>query len=121
MKTTPQFFQKIRGFFFVLVLLIAAPLLGCQQTPQTDTSPAKDFIITDEYTNLRIAELDAEIKAGNTTPAEAQTILQTELRELKKLNDGSIQSILAKLEMMDPVAAKRFEETIREKHPDLFK
>ena len=77
-------------------------------------------IITNEYIQSQISILQNRIDLGELTEAEAQEELKKNLKENKKLNDGSTKSILKKFEIVNPEAAKMLEEKIRKNHPEEF-
>ena len=77
--------------------------------------------LSDQYMQQMVLQMNEQIKAGTLSTTEAQKQLQAVIRELQDLNDGSIQSILQKIKLIDPNTSKLFEEKIRENHPNLFK
>ncbi len=107
---------------FGLLVVICLSLVGCFQPPTTPkpVSSATEIIEKNEFIKLKVQELDQLVKAKKISSDEAQTKLQTFIKDLQKLNDGSVRSILTKISLESPQLAKTLEQKIRENHPEIF-
>lgn len=117
----------------LLVSVLAVLLVGCSgqnegvksqensAKSQISQEKNKSFeIFESEYVQLEVARLQKQVDAGEITESQAGEELKRNIAAMKKLNDGSIESILLKVKMMDELLAEQLELRIREHHPELF-
>lgn len=110
-----RIFTKLSKITLICAIIAVTLFLFWKNVkPQITKSTMSPIIAQD------IKLIQSDVEAGNITEAEAQTRLINVLKQQKasneKLNDGSVKSILKKMELNDPTAAKAFRQKIIEKH-----
>ncbi|MBT6996157.1 hypothetical protein HN954_01865 [bacterium] len=92
-----------------LIFGFAIFLVGCG----TPTSEEKiENVARDENVQIEISNLETQLASGEITEKYAQEQLKKILRERKELNSGSTESILKKIEAIDPESAEMFRRQI---------
>ncbi len=108
----------------IILLSIFFLLTACSLPWQATSNPAKNLspviekAIHDDYVQDLINKLDKKVKNGEITADEAKNIFEKTIQQNKKLNDGSTESILKKIELTDPKTAQILRERIKKNHPE---
>ena len=112
-----QLFTRISKITLICSIVAVALFFFLKNIPTTANSPKIAPTIAQD-----IQYIQSEIKAGRLTESESEAkiklmeLLKQQKATNEKLNDGSIDSILKKIGMNDPTAAKAFRQKIVEAH-----
>ncbi len=112
-KQLQLFTQASKITLIIAIVVIALYLFLTRVAPSGE--PKMDPIIARD-----IQMIQSDVEAGNISPEEAKQRLIETLKKQKevneKLDDGSIESILKKMELQDPAAANAFRQKIIQEH-----